>query len=86
MRLPRMFVALQLRAIRRGVAKVDAVGEGSRTGGATKCLDSMGVDQGIHNMLLHNGTFDRYVSFIKSIVYFCAFVACACTLSNYMFP
>jgi hypothetical protein len=54
----REFVALQLTSI-RGAAHGHS-GSSSEGGGAG-CLNSIGVDQGIHNMLLHNGTFSRYV-------------------------
>jgi hypothetical protein len=57
----REFVALQLRAIRARDGVVSLMG-GSSDSLATACLDSIGVDQGIHNMLLHNGTFAQYVS------------------------
>ena len=63
------FVALQLRAIRRGVAGgKTAGGGGDDKSSATKCLESIGVDQGIHNMLLHNGTFDRYVRMARVLL------------------
>jgi len=69
----REFVALQLRAVRARDVGASVVGS-SREGSGTACLDSIGVDQGIHNMLLHNGTFARYVSCLLRV---CAGVSAA---------
>ena len=51
------FNLLQLKASRNSAS----VAVGSK-GAPTACLDSIGVDQGIHNLLLHTRAFSRYVS------------------------
>lgn len=56
----REFVSLQLRAIQSNVGKEMVRESGSSN--LTACLNSIGVDQGIHNMLLHNQSFAKYVS------------------------